>query len=134
MENQYNIVLKWGKPRFYYTYSYYSIEIQYSHITVFKTCRRQISISYSKYYESPFEMLRIQKMILWLLSCLKIILRSRTMNIINWKAYLRNSYHEYELARKLTTRSKNRNIHSWFFLKFVSECRSSAFFIFRLTS
>ena len=24
-------VLKWGKPRFYYTYSYYGIEIEYSH-------------------------------------------------------------------------------------------------------
>ena len=27
----YNIVLKWGKPRFYFTYSYHGIEIQYSH-------------------------------------------------------------------------------------------------------
>ena len=35
----------------------------------------------------------LEKMILWLLSCLKIILISRTMNIITWKAYLRNSYY-----------------------------------------
>ena len=28
------------------------------------------------------------------------------MNIITWKAYLRNSYHEYELPRNLVTRSK----------------------------
>ena len=32
------------------------------------------------------------------------------MNIITWKAYLRNSYYEYELARNLATRSKNQNI------------------------
>ena len=30
MKVSYNIVLKWGKPRFYCTYSYYGIEIQYS--------------------------------------------------------------------------------------------------------
>ena len=29
------------------------------------------------------------------------------MNIITWKAYLRNSYYEYELARNLATCSKN---------------------------
>ena len=28
---------------------------------VFKTCRRQISITISKYYESPFEKLRVRK-------------------------------------------------------------------------
>ena len=38
----------------------------------------------------------------------KIILISRTMNIITWKAYLRNEYYEYELARNLATRSKNK--------------------------
>ena len=31
------------------------------------------------------------------------------MNIITWKAYLRNSYYEYELARNLPTRNKNQN-------------------------
>ena len=30
MKIWYNIVLKWGKPSFYYTYSYYGIEIQYN--------------------------------------------------------------------------------------------------------
>ena len=30
-------------------------------ITVFKTCRRQISILNTKYYESPFEYLRVRK-------------------------------------------------------------------------
>ena len=38
------------------------------------------------------------------------------MNIITWKAYLRNSYYEYELARNLAKRSKNQNIHSRFFV------------------
>ena len=33
------------------------------------------------------------------------------MNINTWKAYLRNSYYEYEHARNLATRSKNQNIH-----------------------
>ena len=56
-----------------------------------------------------------EKMILWLLSCL-IILISRTMNIITWKAYLRNSYYEYEFARNLAMHGKNRNIYSWFFI------------------
>ena len=30
-------------------------------ITVFKTCRRKISIVNTKYYESPFEKLRVRK-------------------------------------------------------------------------
>ena len=38
------------------------------------------------------------------------------MNIITWKADLRNSYYEYKLARNLTTHSKNQNIHSQFFV------------------
>ena len=38
------------------------------------------------------------------------------MNIITQKAYLRNSYYEYELARILAMRNKNENIHSRFFV------------------
>ena len=30
-------------------------------ITVFETCRKNISISNTKYYESPFEKLRVRK-------------------------------------------------------------------------
>ena len=42
------------------------------------------------------------------------------MNIITWKAYLRNLYYDYELARNLATRSKNQT----FILGFLynSEC------------
>ena len=46
------------------------------------TCRRQIIILNTNYYESPFEKLRVKKMILWLLGCLKIILIREAMNII----------------------------------------------------
>ena len=53
-------------------------------------------------------------MILRLLSCLEIILISRTVNIITWKAYLRNSCYKYELASNLATRSINQNIHLGF--------------------
>ena len=55
------------------------------------------------------------------------------MNIINWKAYLRNSYYEYKLAKNLATRSKNQNIHFRFFVKFVSECRPNASVVSQLT-
>ena len=48
------------------------------------------------------------------------------MNIITWKAYLRNSYYEYELARNLASPSNNQNIHSRSFVQFVSVCRPSA--------
>ena len=47
---------------------------------------------------------------------LKIIAIRRTINTTTWKAYLRNSYYEYELAKNLATRSKNENIHSLFFV------------------
>ena len=46
-------------------------------------------------------------MILRLLSCLKIILICQKMNIINRKAYLRNSYYQYELSRNLAGRNKS---------------------------
>ena len=57
-----------------------------------------------------------EKMILRLLRLLKVILIIRAMNIITWKAYLRNSYYEYELAINLATRSKNQNFNSQFFV------------------
>ena len=41
---------------------------------------------------------------------------SQTINIITWKAYLRNSYYEYEIAENLTMHSKNRNICSRVFI------------------
>ena len=41
---------------------------------------------------------------------------SRKMNIITWKAYLSNSYYEYEVARNLVMRSKNKNFHSRYFI------------------
>ena len=78
--------------------------------------------------------LKYEKMIIRLLSCLKIILITRTMNIITWKVYLRNSYYEYERGRNLATLSKNPNIHSRFFVEFVSECHPSASDFFRLAS
>ena len=40
----------------------------------------------------------------------------------------------YQLARNLVTRSKNRNIHSRFFVQFISECRPSASVVFQLAS
>ena len=43
------------------------------------------------------------------------------MNIMTWKAYLRNSYYQYRLARNLATRSKNQNIHSRFFINILSK-------------
>ena len=80
-------------------------------------CRRKISILNTKYNESSFENFRVQKndimITIWFL---KIILISRTMNIITWKEYLRYSYYEYELTSNLATRRKNQNIHSRFFI------------------
>ena len=60
-------------------------------IKVFKTCRRQISILNTKYYESPFEKLRVRKTFIVITKVSKIILMSWTMNTITYKAYLRNS-------------------------------------------
>ena len=68
-------------------------------IRVFKTCRRISSILNSKYYESPFENFKVLKNDIIITKLSKIILISRTMNIIIWKAYLR--YYIYELARNL---------------------------------
>ena len=51
-------------------------------LTVFKTCRRKISILNTKYYESPFEKLRVRKNDIVITSFLKIILINRTINII----------------------------------------------------
>ena len=56
------------------------------------------------------------------------------MNIITWKAYLKNSHYEYEIARNLAMHSKNWNIHSRFFVLFISECRPSPSDVFRLAS
>ena len=49
--------------------------------------------------------LEYEKMLLGLLKFLKIILISRIMNTITLKAYLKNSYYEYELARSLQGRA-----------------------------
>ena len=49
------------------------------------------------------------------------------MNIITWKAYLRNLYYEYEFARNLATRSKNQNIHSRFLVSVCLEKKSELF-------
>ena len=45
------------------------------------------------------------------------------MNIISWKAYLRNSYYEYELARNQATRSKNQNIFGFSYNSFQNVVR-----------
>ena len=52
---------KGGKPRFYYTYSYFMASKFNIVITVFKTCKRKIGILNTKYYQSPFENFRVQK-------------------------------------------------------------------------
>ena len=79
---------------------------------------RQISILNTEYYEFPFVKLRVGKIDIMItkLSKNSFTIVSRIMNIKTWKAYLRNSYYEYELSRNLATRSKNRNIYSRFFI------------------
>ena len=60
MKIQYNIVLKWGKTRFHTFIHVMALKFNIV-ITDFKKCRRQISTVNTKYYESPFEKLRVQK-------------------------------------------------------------------------
>ena len=60
-------------------------------IRVLTTCRRITSILNTKYYESQFEKFKVLKNDIIITKLSKIILISRTMNIIIWKANLRYS-------------------------------------------
>ena len=57
-------------------------------ITVFKTCRRQISILNTKHYQSLLEKLRVRKNDIMITKFSKNNSKSQKINIISSKAYL----------------------------------------------
>ena len=83
-------------------------------MTVFKTCRRKISILNTKYYESPFDNFWVRKNVIMITEVSKNNSNKSNNEYITWKAYLGNSYYEYELSRNLATSSKNKTFFLFF--------------------
>ena len=83
-------------------------------IKISKTCRRKISILNTKYLipNTKFENFRVRKNDIMITKISKNNSNKSNNEYYNitWKAYLRNSYYEYKLARNLVRRNNSFSV------------------------